>query len=146
MKTALLFFMAFMAYFPVPVLSASDIRVVLELEKKEAYVTGEIYMMICASGFTGYSSTPILRGLRIGGVEDFKVKRTMDSRAINHTGGGFEDLEYVYRIQPAKPGIFTIGPARIKIGGKVYTSNTQTLTVLKKRVETGKDQGRRVSR
>ena len=104
-----------------------DISVSLRLDREQATCADSIRMVVAISGTRDSGLEPIIHGL-----DDFRVERGGTSSKVEIINGRVNSgVEYIYFIEPKKRGTFEIGPAECKINGKVYRSNTETITVAK---------------
>ncbi|MFH0975628.1 MAG: BatD family protein [Spirochaetota bacterium] len=104
--------------------ASAEISVSLKLNRYESAVTDSVKLVVGISGSRD-ADEPQVRGL-----EYFTVQKTGRSSQIQIINGRMaSNLDYNYIIQPKGIGIFDIGPAFVKIDGKMYQSGTVRLTV-----------------
>ncbi|HOO47286.1 MAG TPA: BatD family protein, partial [Deltaproteobacteria bacterium] len=114
----------FMMLVPLGV-SAAD-RVTLSLDRTEATTKDAVKMTVGIS-VSGQSGTPVIEGL-----EAFHISPGGTSTNIEFVNNRMSKrTDYIYYIQPQKPGTYRIGPAEARVGGKAYRSNTVELVVSK---------------
>ena len=129
--TISLFILVFMA---VP-LSWAKISVSLKLDRSETQLVDSVELIVSVGGSRDSDSTPDIRGF-----ENFDVRSGGTSSRIEFINGKISSgVDYTYFIQPKKIGTFRIGPARVLINGKTYTSNTAKLRVVKPAESKGAD-------
>jgi hypothetical protein len=111
----------------IPSLSWAKISLSLKLDRSETQLVDSIQLIVSVGGSRDSDSTPDIRGL-----ENFDVRSGGTSSRIEFINGKISSgVDYTYFIQPKKIGTFRIGPARVLINGKTYTSNTAKLRVVK---------------
>lgn len=126
-----LFLLAF-----VPALARGEVSVALKLDRAEATVADSVRLTVSVSG-ARKSESPAISGL-----EHFDVSRGGTSSRVEIINGNLNSgVDYTYGLQPRKTGTFTIGPARVEVGGKTISSNTATLTVVEPRQAEGLNRG-----
>ncbi|MBW1705839.1 MAG: protein BatD [Deltaproteobacteria bacterium] len=115
----------------------ADVSVTLRLDRSEATLMDSITMLVKLSGVRKSDSKPILNGL-----ESFDVTRTGTSSRVEIINGKINSgIDYTYVIQPKKTGTFKIGPAEVKIKGKTFRSNTETLKIMEPARSSGANRG-----
>ena len=108
-------------------LSWAKISVSLKLDRSEMRLTDSVQLTVSVSGSRDSESTPDIQGL-----QNFDVRPGGTSSRIEFINGKISSgVDYTYFIQPQKIGTFQIGPARVLIDGKPYTSNRAKLRVVK---------------
>ena len=106
-------------------LSAAD-EVTLSLDRTEATTADSVKMTVGIS-VSGHSGSPVIQG-----ITDFHISPGGTSTNIEFVNGRMSKrTDYIYYIQPVKPGTYHIGPAEVRIGGRAYRSNTVELLVSK---------------
>ncbi|MBN2041250.1 MAG: protein BatD [Spirochaetes bacterium] len=112
---------------------ADEISVTLKLNRFDAGISDTIRMTVSVKG-SREADNPGIKGL-----EDFSVRSGGQSSRVEMINGKFSSsLDFTYFLQPEKEGSFDIGPAFVKVDGKVYKSNTEKLTVTKQGAQPGK--------
>jgi hypothetical protein len=97
----------------------------LELDRGEATLQDTVTLKVKVGGSTSTDSSPQIQGLK-----DFSVVAGGTSTSIEIINfSRTERVEFLYYLQPKATGTFRIGPAVVRDGGKVYQSNTVSLTV-----------------
>ncbi|MDY6967454.1 MAG: BatD family protein [Spirochaetota bacterium] len=115
-----------------PISASADIGVSLELDRTEATLSDSIEMIVNISG-TRSSDNPVIQG-----IEKFSLSKGGTSSKMQIINGSYSSsIEYTFYLQPMSAGTFHIGPARIKIDGKVYKSNKVKLIVAKSPTASG---------
>jgi hypothetical protein len=104
----------------------ADINVELTLDRTSASLSDTVVLKIKVAG-KRKSSPPEIKGLSAFDV----VNGGSSSRMEIINGSISSSVEYTFYLTPLKPGDFVIGPARVKIKKKTYTSNSLQLTVSK---------------
>ena len=105
--------------------SWADVSVSLKLDRTETLLTDSVVLIISVKGSRERESTP-----DIAGLGSFDVRSGGTSSRIEFINGKISSgVEYTYYLQPLKAGTFQIGPARVRIDGKIYTSNGAKLSV-----------------
>ena len=116
-------------------LSWAKISVSLKLDRSETQLVDSVELIVSVGGSRDSDSTPDIRGF-----ENFDVRSGGTSSRIEFINGKISSgVDYTYFIQPKKIGTFRIGPARVLINGKTYTSNTAKLRVVKPAESKGAD-------
>jgi len=111
----------------VPCQTRAEVSVTLSLDRQEATPSDSIRMAIKVSGARSCDSSPVIKGLA-----SFQVSPGGSSSRVEIVNGKFSSsVDYTYYIQPSGPGTFQLGPAEVKVNGKVFQSNTVTLSILK---------------
>ena len=119
--------------FLVPSITWAKISVSLKLDRSQTQLVDSVQLTVTVSGSRAIDSTPEIRGLK-----SFDVRSGGTSSRIEYINGKISSgVDYTYLIQPQKIGSFQIGPARVLIDGKHYTSNTAKLRVVKAAVRQG---------
>lgn len=137
MRRSALVLLALFLFIVVPFSAMAKVSVSLRLGRSEATMADSIKMVISISGTRSSDSKPILHGL-----ENFNVTQGGTSSRLEIINGKINTgIDYTYFIQPKKAGNFKIGPAEVTISGKTFTSNSETLTVVKPRKSSGVDRG-----
>ena len=120
-----------------PCVVIADVSVSLRIDRKKATLGDSITMVVSLSGARKSDSPPILNGLA-----SFEVTRGGTSSRVEIINGRVNSgVDYTYALQPKKTGTFTIGPAEVKVKGKVTKSNTETLTIAELAQSSGVDRG-----
>ena len=119
--------LAFSIFILVPCQTRAEVSVTLTLDRQEATPSDSIKMAIKVSGARSCDSSPVIKGLA-----SFQVSPGGSSSRVEIVNGKFNSsVDYTYYIQPSRPGTFQLGPAEVKVNGKVFESNTATLSILK---------------
>ena len=117
----------FSLFILVPCQTRAEVSVTLTLDRQEATPSDSIKMAIKVSGARSCDSSPVIKGLA-----SFQVSPGGSSSRVEIVNGKFNSsVDYTYYIQPSRPGTFQLGPAEVKVNGKVFESNTATLSILK---------------
>lgn len=96
----------------------------LALDRSEASLSDVVGLRVTVQG--GEAGHPP----QIDGLKPFQVSTGGTSSQVQITNGSMSrSCEFTYYLQPTKPGIFTIGPARVIRKGRAMASNTTQLTV-----------------
>ena len=120
-----------------PCMAHADISVTMRLDRKEATLVDSVNAVVSVSGTRSSDSQPVLEGL-----EAFNVTRGGTSSRVQIINGKVDaGVDYTYFIQPKRTGTFKIGPAEVKVDGKIFASNTATLTVAKAPQASTEDRG-----
>lgn len=118
-----------------PVPADAAISVTLELDRNEATPSDAVRLTVSISGSKSCDAPPEIQGL-----QPFNVSTGGTSSRVEIVNGQYTaKLQYAYYIQPSSTGKFKIGPAYVKVEGKGYNSNTETLNVVKASTPTGRD-------
>ena len=126
MKKIILLF-AFSLSILIPCQTRAEVSVNLSLDRQEATLSDSIRVAIKVSGTRSCDSSPVIKGL-----DSFQVSQGGSSSRVEIINGNFSSsVDYTYYIQPSKSGTFQLGPAEVKVNGKVFKSNISTLSVLK---------------
>ncbi|OEU52542.1 MAG: hypothetical protein BA872_02005 [Desulfobacterales bacterium C00003060] len=137
MKRSFLLPLAFFHLLLVPCLVNADISVTMKLDRKEATPLDSIRMIVNVSGTRSSDSQPILNAL-----ESFSVTQGGTSSRLEIINGKINaGIDYTYFIQPKKTGTFRIGPAEVTVEGRIFRSNTVTLTIAEQPQSPGVDRG-----
>ena len=119
--------LTFFIFILVPCQTRAEVSITLSLDRQEATLSDSIRMTIKVSGARSCDSSPVIRGL-----DSFQVSPGGTSSRVEIINGKFSSsVDYTYYIQPSRPGTFQVGPAKVKVRGKEFQSNTGTLTILK---------------
>ena len=109
----------------------------LKLDRSETLLTDSVQLIVSVIGSRDSESTPDILGL-----ENFDVRSTGTASRIEFINGKMSTgVDYTYFIMPQKSGKFQVGPARVQIKGKTYSSNTAGLRVIKPAEGQGDDRG-----
>ena len=104
----------------------AHISINLRLDRNEATLMDSITMLVKLSGVRESDSKPILNGL-----ESFDVTRAGTSSRFEIINGKVNSgIDYTYLLRPKKTGTFKVGPAEIKVKGKTFRSNAETLKIV----------------
>ena len=123
--------------FASPCFAKEDISIGLSLDRNKATTMDTIRMTVKVTGARSVDSRPILRGL-----DAFDVFEGGTSSRVEIINGRMSaGIDYTYRLQPREAGNFTIGPATVKVDGKVYTSNPVTLKIIEPEKISGESRG-----
>ncbi len=121
----------------VPMGARAGVSLMLRLDRSEATLADTIRMVVKISGTRNSDSLPVLHGL-----EHFTVTQGGTSTRVEIINGKVNaGIDYTYFIQPKKTGNFQIGPAEIKVEGRVLKSNITTLAVKVPSQRSGPDRG-----
>lgn len=132
--TALALTLLFLIFFTS--LTSAEANVELKLDPPEASLADSVRMVVSVSGTQKGDAEPIVNGL-----ENFTVIRGGTSSRLEVINGQVKaSIDYTYFLQPKRAGTFQIGPAQVAIEGNTYTSNLETLTVVKATQPSGADQ------
>jgi hypothetical protein len=111
----------------IPFFSWAKVAVNLKLDRSQVQLVDSVELTVSVSGSRDSDSMPDIRGL-----ENFDVRSGGTSSRIEFINGKMSSgVDYTYFIQPQKIGTFQIGPARVLINAKAYSSNTAKLQVVK---------------
>ena len=115
----------------------ADITVELTLDRSSVSLVDTVVAKVTVTG-KRKSSFPDIDGLSffdvVKGVTSSRVEIINNSKSVS--------VEYTFYLTPLKPGEFFIGPARVRIKKKTYTSNTVKLTVLKEKNDKTKNENK----
>ena len=127
-------FTLFFLLFTVPGASSeAEVSVNLNLDRNEATIADSIRVVVNISGSRNTQSRPVIKGL-----ENFTVSQGGTSSRVEIINGKVNSgIDYTYYIQPKKTGTFKIGPAEVKIDGKLYQSQSRSLSVVKSAASEG---------
>jgi hypothetical protein len=115
----------------------ADISVSLKLDRTETLLTDSVRLSVSVNGSRDSDLAP-----EISGLDSFEVRSGGTSSHFEFINGKMNSsLEYTYYIQPRNTGTFKIGPARVRIDGKNYTSNSANLKVRQTAAGKGGDRG-----
>ena len=113
--------------------AGADISVSLNLDRSEAELTDAVQMTVSISGTRSSDSEPLFHGL-----ENFRVSPGGTSSRMEIINGKISSgIDYTYFLQAEKTGTFRIGPAEVIFDGKTFSSNTETLNVVKSSTVSG---------
>ena len=119
--------LAFVISILVPCQTRAEVSVTLSLDRQEATISDSIRVAIKVSGTRSCDSSPVMKGL-----DSFQVSQGGSSSRVEIINSKVSSsVDYTYYIQPSKPGTFQLGPAEVKVNGKVFKSNVSTLSVLR---------------
>ena len=125
MKRANLVWFFFLLFFSAPCLAADPISIKLSLDRTEASMDDTIRMGIHVSGARTSDAPPVIHGLDV-----FRVTQGGSSSRVEIVNGTYRTgVEFTFFLTPSKTGTFQIGPAEVRIDGKVYKSDLQTIHV-----------------
>jgi hypothetical protein len=111
----------------IPLYSRAEVSVSLKLDRSQVELVDSVVLTVSVGGSRDSDSMPGIEGL-----EHFDVRSGGTSSRVEFINGKITSgVDYTYFIQPQKAGTFQIGPARVLISGKTYTSNTAQLRVVK---------------
>ena len=111
----------------IPYLAWAKITVSLKLDRSEMQLTDSVQVVVSVGGSRDVESEPDIQGL-----ENFDVRSGGTSSRFEFINGKVSSsVDYTYYIQPQKTGAFQLGPARVQIKDKTYSSNTVRLRVKK---------------
>ena len=111
----------------IPSFSWGKVTVSLKLDRPEVQLVDSVELIVRVDGSRDSDSPPGIQGL-----ENFDVRSGGTSSRVEFINGKISSgVDYTYFIQPQKIGTFQIGPARVLLNGKTYTSNTTKLRVVK---------------
>ena len=117
--------------------AAAEISVTLRLDRREATLVDTIQMEVGVSGSRNSDAKPVVQGL-----EKFLVSQGGTSSRVEVINGRINaGLAYTFFIQPQKIGTFEIGPAEIKVNGKIFKSNSAKLVVKASDKKSDSDRG-----
>jgi len=106
----------------------ADIRVELTLDRSSVLLIDTVVAKVTVTG-KRKSSFP-----DIDGFSFFDVVNGGSSTRLEIINGTMSSsVEYTFYLTPLKPGEFLIGPARVRIKKKTYTSSSVKVTVLKEK-------------
>jgi len=137
MKRASIFLAAIFLFLISPCPADADVSITLRLDRNEATLMDSITMLVKLSGVRKSDSKPILNGLEL-----FDVTRTGTSSRVEVVNGKVNSgIDYTYIIRPKKTGTFKIGPAEVKVKGRIFRSNTETLKIVEPTRSSGANRG-----
>ena len=114
-----------------PCLASGPISVKLSLDRTEASMDDTIQVGIDVSGARTSDAPPDIHGL-----DAFHVTRGGSSSRVRIVNGTFSSgVEFTFFLTPTKTGTFRIGPAEVRIDGKIYKSDVQTIRVRQRESE-----------
>ena len=135
-KTACFLFVLFtflLSAWPV----CAQVSVTLTLDRQEATLTDAIQLEVSVSGTRRSDAPPVIAGL-----EPFHVTGGGSASRVEIINGRYNSsVDYTYYLQPKKNGVFSVGPARVKVDGKPAQSNIATLKVVDGGDASGEDRG-----
>ncbi len=103
----------------------AEVSVMLNLDHQEAVPADSIQLQVRVSGVRQSDAPPVIEGL-----EPFHVTKGGSASRVEILNGRYHSgVDYTYYLQPKKKGVFRVGPAKIKVGGKTFRSNVATLKV-----------------
>lgn len=119
------FFLLLCCFVVVPGTLRADVESVsISVDRGEATLSDVVKLRVSVAG--GKAGHPP----QIDGLEPFQVNPGGTSSQVQITNGSMSrSCEFTYYLQPTKPGVFTIGPARIADKRRSIASNTVQLTV-----------------
>ncbi len=125
MKPVNLMWLFLLLFFCPPCLAADPISIKLSLDRTEAGMDDTIQMDVHVSGARSSDAPPVILGL-----DAFHVTRGGSSSSVHIINGTFSSgVNFSFFLTPTKPGTFQIGPAEVRIDGKAYKSDVQTIHV-----------------
>jgi len=137
MKRATIFLAAIFLFLMSPCPANADISITLRLDRNKGTPMDSITMLVKLSGIRKSDSRPVLNGL-----ESFDVTRTGTSSRVEIINGKVNSgIDYTYLLRPKKTGTFKIGPAEVKVKGKTFRSNTETLKIMEPVRSSGANRG-----
>jgi hypothetical protein len=133
-KKCIVLFLA-LFFLLVPLTAQADISVSLRLDRKEATLADSVRMVLSVSGARDSDAQPVIKGL-----EPFHVSTGGTSSRVQIINGKMDaGVEFTYFIQPKKTGTFQVGPAEVKMNGRIFRSNAATLKVSQQNGSQGMD-------
>ncbi len=122
--TALLsIFLFFLLSAPCP--AADSVSVTLSVDRTEASLDDAIQMVVHVSGVRNSDAPPVIRGL-----DTFQVAQGGTSSRVEIINGAYRSgIDFTFFLTPSRAGTFRIGPAEVRIDGKVYKSDTRKIHV-----------------
>ena len=103
----------------------AEVSVILNLDRREAILADSIQLQVRVSGVRQSDAPPVIEGF-----EPFYVTKGGSASRVEILNGRYHSgVDYTYYLQPKKKGVFRVGPAKIKVGGKTFRSNVATLKV-----------------
>lgn len=127
MKRSALAIAIFITIVLMPAISWAEVAVSLKLDRSQVALVDSVVLTVSVAGSRDSDSMPGIQGL-----ENFDVRSGGTSSRVEFINGKISSgVDYTYFIQPQKIGTFQIGPARVQVDGKTYTSNTAKLRVVK---------------
>lgn len=104
----------------------AEVSVTLSLDRREATLADSIELQVRVSGVRRSDAPPVIEGL-----EPFHVTKGGSASRVEFVNGRYHSgVDYTYYLQPQKKGVFSVGPAAIKVDGKTSKSNVATLKVV----------------
>ncbi|MCD4716890.1 MAG: BatD family protein [Desulfobacterales bacterium] len=126
MKRATIFLASVFLFLILPWQANADISITLSLDRNEATLMDSVTMLVKLSGVRKGDARPVLKGL-----ESFDVTRGGSSSRFEIINGKVNSgIDYTYLLRPKKTGAFKIGPAEVKVKGKTFRSNAETLKIM----------------
>jgi hypothetical protein len=117
--------------------SRAEISVKLRLDRSETLLTDSVQIIVSVVGSRDSDSPPEIQGL-----ENFEVRSGGTSSRVEFINGKVSSsVDYTYFILPGKAGTFRIGPARVLVDDRTYTSDTVKLSVLEPARTKGDERG-----
>ncbi len=114
-----------------------QVSVSLTLDRREATLTDAIRLEVSVSGTRRSDAPPVIAGL-----DPFHVTGGGSASRVEIINGRYNSsVDYTYYLQPKKEGVFSVGPARVKVDGKTVQSNLATLKVVRGGDVSGDDRG-----
>jgi hypothetical protein len=115
----------------------AELSLSLKLNRQEIAMGESARLVVTLSGTQNADTRPSIQGL-----EDFTVSPGGTSSRMEIINGKVSSkLEFNFFVQPRAEGEYSLGPAVIKTGGKVYTSSQVKLKVLKSPAKVDEAQG-----
>ena len=110
-----------------PSVVLAGVSVTLAVDRTEATLGDTVRVTVTVAGAQRGDTSPVLHG-----VDDCVVNSggTSSRMEIIH-GKVNSSIEYVFHVQPSKPGTLTVGPAEVTVGGARYLSGVKPLKVVK---------------
>ncbi len=117
-------------YLFIPCYTAAAVSIDMKLNRHEISLVDTVDLTVSVSG-TRSSENP-----RIKGLKGFVVEQGGTSSQMQIVNGKISSsVVYKYYLQPKKIGSYKIGPAVVKVDGKVISSGVENLTVKKSAVK-----------
>jgi len=115
-----------------PFVGYADVSVSLSMDRAEAILGDTIQMEIHVSGARQCDAPPIIEGL-----DSFQVTPGGSSSRVEIINGRIRSgIDFTFYITPSQSGTFQIGPARVRVDGQAFQSDTASLTVAKAALQT----------
>ncbi len=113
--------------------AAAQISLSLVLDRDQISMAESVRVVVSLAGQREADSRPVIQG-----ADDFAITPGGTSSRMEIINGQVNSrIEFSYFLQPKKTGSFTLGPATVKVGGKVYSSNQASLEVTKTSAQPG---------